>query len=61
MASLLLTLSSLAAEAGKRAYDVPSGDARKTLKLFAEQAGQEIIYPAKKVVGVKTNALIILS
>lgn len=57
LTGLFLTLPSPAAEAGKRVYDVPSGDARTTLKLFAEQSGQEIIYPAENVAGVKTNAL----
>lgn len=57
--SLFMALSSSpAAEvSGKRAYDVPSGDAKVTLRLFAEQSGQEIIYPAESVAGVKTNAL----
>ncbi|MDP3073026.1 MAG: TonB-dependent receptor plug domain-containing protein [Opitutaceae bacterium] len=55
---MLLTFASPAAEQpAKRAYDVPAGDAAVSLRLFSEQSGQEIIYPAENVKGVKTNAL----
>ena len=55
---LSLALAGLAAEPpAKRFYDVPESDATVSLRLFAEQSGLEIIYPAEDVKGVKTNAL----
>ena len=35
-----------AAEAPRRQFDVPAGDASETLKRFAQQAGHQIVYPA---------------
>lgn len=58
LAGLLLSIASSAAEPlAKRVYDVPVGDATVSLRLFAEQSGLEIIYPAEDVKGVRTNAL----
>ncbi len=55
---LLLALSSFAAAtAPKRSYNVPAGDAAVALRVFAEQSGQEIIYPAESVRGIRTNAV----
>lgn len=54
----LCAIAGLSAEpAAKRSYDVPESDATVSLRLFAEQSGLEIIYPAEDVKGVKTNAL----
>lgn len=57
MGKLLLVGLVLASEPARRTFNVPADDAVVSLKLFAEQAGQEIIYPADSVKGVKTNAV----
>ena len=44
-------------QAAIKAFDVPAGDAISTLKRAAQQAGMEIVFPAKLVRGVKTNAV----
>lgn len=60
--SLLLTLTfalwlpSLAAE-GTKLFDVPAGEAVETLRLAAQQAGKEIMFPADTVRGVQTAAV----
>jgi len=46
-----------AAEAVKRSFDVPAGDALVSLRIFAEQSGQEIVYPGDVVRGTRTNAI----
>ncbi len=57
-ASLALTLSvALAAPVPKKSIDVPAGDAATTLKLFAQQSGEQIVYPLDQIRGVKTNAV----
>jgi len=38
-------------------FDVPAGEAGQTLKLFAQQAGREIIFPVQSVDTVRTNAV----
>ena len=55
--AMLLQLTARAAEPAKRAFDVPSGEASATLKLFAEQSGQEIVYAVDAVKGAPTNAV----
>src|SRR6267154_903266 len=45
------------AQGAAKAFDVPAGDAISTLKRVAQQAGMEIVFPAKLVRGVKTNAV----
>ena len=55
--SLTLTLAAWAADAGRRAYDVPAGDAASTLKQFSAQSGEQIVYPVAQVTGLKTNAV----
>lgn len=52
-ATMILT----AVAAGTRKYEVPAGDAAKTLKLFSQQSGEQIVYPADDVRGVQTNAV----
>jgi iron complex outermembrane receptor protein len=39
------------------AFNVPAGDAAVTLKQFAEQSGQAVVYMVDAVRGVKTNAV----
>jgi len=38
-------------------FDVPAGDAAVTLKQFAEQSGQAVVYMVDAVRGVRTNAV----
>ncbi len=57
LAASFLGLLHAAEPAPKRTYAIPAGDATVSLRLFAEQSKQEIIYPAAGVKGVKTNAL----
>lgn len=45
----------LRAADAKRTFDVPTGAATMTLKRFAQQAGQQVVYPAYDVRGIKTN------
>ncbi|PTX92273.1 hypothetical protein DB354_13055 [Opitutus sp. ER46] len=56
-ACLLLPVHALFAQAARRTFDVPAGDAASTLPKAAQQAGAEIVFPANVVVGVKTPAL----
>ncbi len=44
------------AEAARR-FDVPAGDARVTLRLFAEQSGEQIVYLIDAVQGHRTRAV----
>jgi iron complex outermembrane receptor protein len=46
-----------AAEAAKKAYQLPAGDAAVTLKRFSEQSGVQIVYPVDAVRGVQTRAV----
>ena len=47
-----------AAETGiKRRYDLPAGDAAATLRNYAEQSGEEVVYIVPRVRGVQTNAV----
>ena len=51
------TLQSAAwgAPAATLSYDIPAGDAARTLRQFVEQSGEQIIYLVPKVRGVRTN------
>ncbi len=40
-----------------RSFDIQAGDAGRTLKQFAEQAGREIVFHTPAVQGVQTNAV----
>lgn len=53
---LALPFAAQAADA-KKTFDVPAGDASETLKRFAQQAGQQVVYPANEVRGVRTAAV----
>lgn len=52
---LVLALPAFAADAARKAFDIPAGDAEKSLNLFARQSGEQILYPPTKVGGVQTN------
>jgi outer membrane receptor protein involved in Fe transport len=45
------------AEAGKRSFNLPGGDAASTLKQFAAAAGTPIVYLVERVRGETTNAV----
>lgn len=53
---VLLSLGAHAADAA-RPFDIPSGDAETTLRVFTEQSGEQILYPPARVAGIKTNAV----
>lgn len=57
LVAVALPLGLHAADAAKRAFDIPAGDAGKTLKQFALQANREIMFPDQPVDGVKTHAV----
>lgn len=44
-------------EGAKKTFDVPAGEAPVALKQFAQQAGLELLYSAKEISGVRTNAV----
>src|SRR5687768_16599367 len=46
-----------AAEEPSQFYDLPAGDAAVTLRQFAEISGQEMLFAADTVRGVRTNAV----
>ncbi|PAW70637.1 MAG: hypothetical protein B9S35_14865 [Opitutia bacterium Tous-C5TDCM] len=46
-----------AADAAVKPFDVPSGAASRTLKLFAQQSGREIVFSAESIGGTTTNAV----
>ena len=55
---LLLPTNELqAADAAVKPFDVPSGAASRTLKLFAQQSGREIVFSAESIGGTATNAV----
>ncbi len=56
-ALLVVGLTGSAAEALKKTYNVPAGDAVKTLKAFSDQSGEQIVYPVEQVRGVQTHAV----
>lgn len=50
--------STRAADAAKKAFDVPAGEAVRTLKQFAAQAGSEIVFSPEVVGAVQTRAVL---
>src|SRR5688500_3068150 len=57
LVSVLAIVSSVAAEAARKAFDVPAGAASSTLKQFSAQAGGHLLYAADAIAGVTTNAV----
>lgn len=57
VASFTIALSVAAAPTTKKTFDLPPGDAATTLKLYAQQSGEQIVYPLDQMRGVKTNAV----
>jgi outer membrane receptor protein involved in Fe transport len=41
--------------AARRSYDIPAGDAVRTLRHFTEQSGEQVVYVMPRVRGVTTN------
>lgn len=52
-----LALSAGAAEAARKTYNVPAGDAATTLRAYSQQSGEQIFYPVDAVRGVPTRAV----
>lgn len=58
---LLLAWSAISVAAAgpvaRREYHVPAGEATETLRLFAKQSGEQILYPVDQVRGCRTRAV----
>ncbi len=52
-----LTALALAADPGKRAFDLPKDAAERSLRRFATQSGQEVLFTTEVTAGVETNAV----
>lgn len=52
-----VSVCAFAAEAAKKTFKLPAGDAAVTLKRFSEQSGEQLVYPVDAVRGVQTNAV----
>lgn len=48
----------VAADAPRRNFDVPAGEASRTLKLFSEQSSRGLIVGAAEIEGIKTNPVV---
>lgn len=46
-----------AVESGARFFEVPAGSAAKTLRVFAEQSGQQVVFMEDSVKDENTNAI----
>jgi hypothetical protein len=57
LSALAFTVAVQAASTSKKNFSLPAGDAATTLKSFADQSGEQILYPAELVRGTKTNAV----
>ncbi len=55
--TILTVAAATGPAASRKNYDLPAGDAAKTLKSFSDQSGEQIVYPAELVRGLKTNAV----
>jgi iron complex outermembrane recepter protein len=50
-----LLVSPLFAAATSRHFQIPAGDAVTTLRVFSQQSGEQILYPAEHVRGIRTQ------
>lgn len=57
LAALLLAGAVLAAEAGRKSFDLPAGPAETALKRFSQQAGLEVVFVSALTDGVRANAV----
>jgi len=55
--TLFLLPICLAGAPEKKTFDIPAGDAKSTLKLFADQSNEQVLYSVDAIGGVRTNAL----
>jgi hypothetical protein len=56
--AVLFPLALRAAEGeAKKSFDIPPGDAVRTLKQFSVQSGSQVIFPEDAIEGAKTNAV----
>lgn len=46
-----------AADTARRVFDVPAGDAGKSLKVLSQQAGRGVIFSSEALQGLQTNAV----
>ncbi len=53
--ALCLVSFTSAAEAAKKNFELPAGDAASTLKQFTQQSGEQVVFLVNKVRGVATN------
>jgi outer membrane receptor protein involved in Fe transport len=53
----ILALGVAAYGASRKNFDLPAGDAAKTLKSFSDQSGEQIVYPVEQVRGLQTNTV----
>ena len=54
---ILATAAASAASAAKHAFDLGGDTADRSIKLFSDQSGQQVIVPSTVVAGVRTNAV----
>lgn len=54
---LLLPSTLAATEVTRRGFEIPAGDAEVTLKQFAAQSGEQLLYSPDDVSGVRTRAV----
>ncbi len=54
---LLAALQLGAAEPARKTYDLPAGEAVATLRAFAEQSGEQVVYMVENVRGERTRAV----
>ncbi len=57
LAAVAFTVPALAADTGKKTFDVPAGDAESALRRFSAMAGTEVIFEPEKLGGIRTNAV----
>ncbi len=56
-ALVLIASAQSTLESARRNYDVPGGDAEKSLKLFSVQSGRGVIFSTDGLKGLQTNAV----
>ncbi|HYP15577.1 MAG TPA: TonB-dependent receptor, partial [Opitutus sp.] len=54
---LWLAITAAAVAGQKKVFNLPAGPASTTLKLFSQQSGEQIVYPAHQVEGLQTSAV----
>jgi iron complex outermembrane recepter protein len=53
----LLSVVTLSAEAPRKVFDVPAGEAAAALKQFTAQSGAQLLYSTQELAGVKTQSV----